>query len=144
MPESAPDPLPISVGSDRRLDAVRPDDPEALGRLLEACRPYLLLVANEKMQSGLQGKVGASDVVQETFLEALRDFQRFQGSTEEELRAWLRRILLNNLADLAIHYAGTAKRDVAREIPLAPPAPGKPGPELESPSDSPSEPAAAP
>src|SRR5262249_32445428 len=143
MPESAPDPLPISVGSDRRLDAVRPDDPEALGRLLEACRPYLLLVANQELQSGLQGKVGASDVVQETFLEALRDFQRFEGSTEEELRAWLRRILLHNLGDLTRRYAETAKRDVAREVPIAAPSPGGPEPGLVSPAESPSKQAAA-
>src|SRR5262249_39046861 len=46
-----------------------------------------------------------------------RDFPRFQGSTEEELLAWLRRLLLNNLADLARQFRG-AMREVDRETPL--------------------------
>jgi RNA polymerase sigma-70 factor (ECF subfamily) len=37
--------------------------------------------------------------VQQTFLEAYRDFPHFAGQTEKELMAWLRRILVRNLAD---------------------------------------------
>jgi RNA polymerase sigma-70 factor (ECF subfamily) len=46
----------------------------------------------------------ASDLVQETLLEAFRDFQHFAGSTEKELVAWLRRILVRNLADQVKHH----------------------------------------
>jgi RNA polymerase sigma-70 factor, ECF subfamily len=66
----------------------------SLGRMLESCRQYLLLVANQELRPELQGKVGASDLVQESFLEAQRDFAGFEGQTEAELLAWLRRILL--------------------------------------------------
>jgi RNA polymerase sigma-70 factor (ECF subfamily) len=89
---------------------------EALGRLLEACRPYLLLVATQELSSDLRSKVGASDLVQDTFLEAQRDFARFRGHTKEELLGWLRRALLHNLANVTRHYRATDKRDVAREI----------------------------
>src|SRR5262249_27693026 len=91
---------------------------EALGQMLEGCRQYLLLVANEELDPDLQDKLGPSDVVQETFLEAQRDFRHFQGKTEQELLAWLRRILLNNLADPHRRYGASGKRDVAREVPL--------------------------
>lgn len=97
---------------------------EALGRMLEGCRQYLLLVANEQLDQDLQNKLGPSDVVQETFLDAQRDFRQFRGGTEEELLAWLRRILLNNLADTRRRYCRAGKRDVAREVPLGD-APGE-------------------
>lgn len=90
----------------------------ALGRVLEVCRVYLLQVANGELESQLRAKIGASDVVQETYLEAQRIFDRFAGRTPEELRAWLRAILLNKLATAARHYRGTAKRQLGREVPI--------------------------
>ena len=104
--------------ADNYLAAARAGDRDALGHALEACRRYLLLVANRQLNSDLQAKGGASDLVQETFLEAQRDFGRFQGTSEDELLAWLRRILLNNAGNFARHYQTTDKRAVAREITL--------------------------
>jgi RNA polymerase sigma-70 factor (ECF subfamily) len=101
------------------LAAARQGSSEALGHLLEACRPYLLQVANDNLAADLQAKQGASDLVQETFLEAQRDFGRFSGLTEGEMLAWLRCILLNNLANLTRHYRNTGKRQVQREVDLA-------------------------
>ena len=73
------------------LPAARAGSREALGQVLEACRPYLLRIANEGVAVDVQAKGGASDLVQETFLEAQRDFARFQGNTEAELLPYLRR-----------------------------------------------------
>jgi RNA polymerase sigma-70 factor (ECF subfamily) len=88
----------------------------ALGRLLEAYRPYLLLVANQELSPELMTKAGASDLVQESFLEAQRDFEGFRGKSESELRAWLRRILLNNIAHLSRLFRDTDKRQLDREV----------------------------
>jgi RNA polymerase sigma-70 factor, ECF subfamily len=63
------------------------------------------------------GKLDPSDVVQQTFLKAQRQRGHFQGHTEAELAAWLRRILAGTLAD-AIRALHRAKRDVARERSL--------------------------
>src|SRR3954471_13867274 len=97
------------------LDAARSGSREALGQLLESCRGYLLIVANGEMDVDLQAKEGASDRVQETFLEAQRDFGQFHGTSEPELLAWLRRLLLNNVANFTRRYRTTAKRSVERE-----------------------------
>lgn len=102
----------------QQLPAARAGSREALGQLLEACRGYLLRIANEGLGTDLQAKGGASDLVQETFLEAHRDFARFHGSTEAELLAWLRCLLLNNVANFARGYRATEKRQVQREVPL--------------------------
>jgi RNA polymerase sigma-70 factor (ECF subfamily) len=90
-----------------------------LGRLLEECRPYLLLVANQELPRGVRGKAGASDLVQDTFLQAQDNFDRFHDDGEAELLAWLRGILLHRAADLRRRYRGTGKRQVTREVPLA-------------------------
>jgi RNA polymerase sigma-70 factor (ECF subfamily) len=101
------------------LPAARAGSREALGQILEACRGYLLHIADQGLAADLRAKGGASDLVQETFLEAQRDFARFHGNTEAELLAWLRCLLLNNAANFARRYRATGKRQVAREVPLA-------------------------
>jgi len=90
---------------------------EALGRLLEMCRHYLLLVANKELPPALWAKVAPSDIVQDSLLEAGRDFPRFDGGSEEELLAWLRGILRNNVANIRRHFEAE-KRQVSREVQL--------------------------
>jgi RNA polymerase sigma-70 factor (ECF subfamily) len=98
------------------LAKVRAGSQEALGQVLETFRAYLLAVACEELDSELRAKVGPSDLVQETFCEAHRDFAAFRGQTEAELLVWLRRVLLNNIANVARRYLGTEKRCLSREI----------------------------
>ncbi len=99
--------------------AARAGDRAALGDVLEAFRHYLLAVARRELDLVLSAKAGASDLVQETFLEAQRDFARFAGMTEADVQAWLRRLLLNNLSNFHRRYRKSAKRSVRREIDLA-------------------------
>ena len=73
------------------LDAARAGSLDALGRSLEVHRTYLLAVAERRLDPDLKSKGGASDLVQETFLEAMCDFEQFQGASPEALRAWLAR-----------------------------------------------------
>jgi RNA polymerase sigma-70 factor (ECF subfamily) len=103
---------------ERWLREARAGSQEALGHLFQLCRHYLLLVANKELDPMFQAKVAASDVVQDSLLEAGRDFLRFRGQTEEELLGWLRSILGHNLANVRRHYQETGKRSVAREVPF--------------------------
>jgi RNA polymerase sigma-70 factor (ECF subfamily) len=102
----------------RWLAAARAGSGEALGQVLETFRAYLLLVADRELDPELRAKGGASDLVQETFLEAHRDFAQFHGASVDDLRAWLRRLLLNNVANFTRDYRQRAKREVGREVPL--------------------------
>jgi RNA polymerase sigma-70 factor (ECF subfamily) len=102
----------------RWLPAARAGSREALGQALDECRGYLLLLAQRELDPALRVKGGASDLVQQTFLEAQQDFDRFQGDTETEWLAWLRRLLLNNLANFARRYRDTGKRQCDREVAL--------------------------
>jgi RNA polymerase sigma-70 factor (ECF subfamily) len=91
---------------------------EALGRLLVLYRNYLHLVARTQIGLPLRARVSASDLVQETFLEAYRDFGQFRGAGEAELVAWLRRILVHNLGRLVQRQVLAQKRTVRREVAL--------------------------
>ena len=129
-------PLDPQAQDNQWLAQARRGSPEALGQVLELCRRYLLQIANAELDSHLQTKLGASDVVQETFLEAQRIFDRFQGDSPDELRAWLRAILLNKMSDQERYYRGTAKRDLAKEVGIGSPGDGLVEPLVPTPTPS--------
>ena len=106
---AAPDGLPD-------LARLAPDP--ALGPRLESYRGYLTVLARMQIGRRLQGKVDPSDMVQETFLHAVRDFAQFRGTSDQELAAWLRQLLAARLADLVRRYCGTQGRDVRLEQAL--------------------------
>ena len=100
------------------LTTARAGSLESLGHALDSCRNYLLRAAQRELDPDLRAKGGASDLVQETFLEAQRDFAQFQGSSEAELRAWLSRLLVNNVHNFTRRFRGTDKRAIDREVAL--------------------------
>jgi RNA polymerase sigma-70 factor (ECF subfamily) len=102
----------------RLIDGARQGDAACRDRLFELCRSYLGFAARAQLETWLKRKVDASDLVQQTLLEAHRDFDRFDGRTEQEWLAWLKRILSHNAADFVRRYRGTAKRQERREIPI--------------------------
>jgi len=104
------------------LQRAQQGDTECRERLFALCRSYLGFVARCQVETWLKRKVDASDLVQQTMLEAHCDFQRFQGGSEKEFLAWLRKILTHNAADFVRCYHGTAKRRAGREIPFRDPA----------------------
>jgi RNA polymerase sigma-70 factor (ECF subfamily) len=108
------------IQSDRAdlLHRAQKGDEGARGALLETYRNYLELLARIEIGRRLQTKVDADDLVQETFLEAHRNFGLFRGREEPEFVAWLRAILATRLADLLRHFLGTQGRDIRRERDL--------------------------
>jgi RNA polymerase sigma-70 factor (ECF subfamily) len=84
------------------------------GSDLEKFRSYLGLLVRRRLDGRLQGKLDGSGVVQQTLLEAHQGFSDFRGSSEGELAAWLRRILIRNLTDEA-RKLDAGKRDLRRE-----------------------------
>jgi RNA polymerase sigma-70 factor (ECF subfamily) len=100
------------------LAAARAGSREGLGQALDQCREFLLEVARGAIGPGLRAKGGASDLVQETFLEAHRRFGQFDGDSTHQLRAWLRSLLLHRAAKLGRRYHCTQKRRLSRERPL--------------------------
>jgi len=104
--------------ADELIRLARQGDAGSRQRLFELCRGYLAVLARARVESSLRAKVDASDLVQQTMLEAHRDFDRFQGESEGEWLAWLRRILAHNAADFIRRYRQTAKRRARLEVPF--------------------------
>jgi RNA polymerase sigma-70 factor (ECF subfamily) len=97
----------------------REGDSGRLGELLECYRRYLSILARVQLGQRLQGKLDASDLVQDVFLEAHRHFPQFAGTTEGQFLAWLRQILAATMANLIRRYLGTQGRDIRLERELA-------------------------
>lgn len=135
----------MSQSSERNVTELirraREGDARCRDELFTLCRGYLGYVARAQVESWLRVKVDASDVVQQTMLEAHRDFDRFSGGSEKEWLGWLRKILAHNVADFVRTYRGTSKRRADREVRFRDPADtglagGAPEPASSEPSPS--------
>lgn len=84
------------------------------GESLEGFRSYLRLLANLQLDKRIQGKVDASDIVQQTMMQAYKAREQFRGENDKQRAAWLRQILARNLLH-ASRDMTRDKRDVRRE-----------------------------
>ena len=98
--------------------AARDGCDDALTEIIARLQGYLLLIANGQMRENLQAKFGASDIVQNSLLDAHKGIDGFKGSTEAEMRAWLKQIVMHNLADEDRRYTTAQSRNVNRERSL--------------------------
>jgi RNA polymerase sigma-70 factor (ECF subfamily) len=112
MTSSATSPFPLGW-----LLRAQGGDPSATGKLLEQYRNYLHLLARTMVGAAMRSRVEPSDIVQETYLDAVRDFPQFRGGSERELMAWLRQILVRNVTDQVRGHLAHG-RDVRREESL--------------------------
>lgn len=99
----------------RLLVSARSGDVEARDELLECCRNYVNVIARTNIETWMRAKVDASDLVQETMLEAYQGFQNFDGTSEAEWLGWLKQILAHNTHDFIRKYRA-AKRDAKLEV----------------------------
>jgi RNA polymerase sigma-70 factor (ECF subfamily) len=101
------------------LVAAKGGSREALGSLFDLARPDLRSFAERSVAADLRTKASGSDLVQDTLLEAQRLLARFDGTTPDQFRAWLRGVLANKVADFHRRYRRTEKRGVGRERKLS-------------------------
>lgn len=107
-----------ATNSQALLGRARHGSKSSLGVLLQQYRNYLVVLASMQIEKRLQPRVSPSDVVQETMLRAHKHFGQFRGTTEQELLAWLRQILVNSLAKFVEQHMLAARRDVRREVSI--------------------------
>ncbi len=87
-------------------------------QLYEAVKPYLLLIANKELVPEIQAKVRGSDLVDETLARAWQKIAQFRGTSQEELMAWTRDMLLKYVHDAKRRYLWTEMRQAGRELSL--------------------------
>lgn len=94
------------------------EEQQRLSDLFGEHRERLRRMAAMRMDPRLQGRVDASDVVQEAYLEA---FHRYADYLREEKMPpflWLRFLTAQKLLVLHRHHLGTKQRDAGREVAL--------------------------
>jgi RNA polymerase sigma-70 factor (ECF subfamily) len=113
-----PEQTPVRMNSEafaRLLREARSGCKTAMGELLELFRPFLLATAQGKLPADMRARVGSSELVQKTFMNAGKEIANFRGVRRAELVAWLRAIL-NNELKAEIRFQKAKKRDLTREV----------------------------
>lgn len=96
--------------------AIRSGDRSELQRLMALYRPRLRAAAEQLIPHPLRVRLDASDLVQDALLQGTAQIEQFQGTTDTEFAAWLKRILQRLIVDRIRHHTSD-KRDIRRELP---------------------------
>jgi RNA polymerase sigma-70 factor (ECF subfamily) len=109
---------PDSEETECLLRQAQAGEPQAFERLFAGHRPYLRRLVELRLDPRLRPRVDASDVVQETHLEALRRLGTYLAQRPLPFRLWLRQIACDCTAKARRQHLGTARRDLGREVAL--------------------------
>jgi len=93
-------------------------DQDAVAALFAIHRERLEQMVRPRMDRRLQGRIDASDVLQETYLEAARRVGEFAREPTTSVYLWLRFLTAQKLVDLARRHLGSKMRDAGQEISL--------------------------
>jgi RNA polymerase sigma-70 factor (ECF subfamily) len=102
----------------RLLQQAHQGNAQALDHVLAAHRDYLRRLIDLHLDARLRGRIDASDVVQETFLEAVRRLPDYMARQPMPFQLWLRQTACQRLIDLRRQHLGAECRTVERERPL--------------------------
>lgn len=84
---------------DELLLRAKAGDERALNLLIARLRHYVKKLALRRLPQRVRVRKDPSDLAQDTLAEGFRDFDRFEGASINELRAYLKRILERNAID---------------------------------------------
>jgi RNA polymerase sigma-70 factor, ECF subfamily len=99
-------------------EGVRLGKSKALGALFERHRPRLRRMVFLRLDRRAQGRIDASDVIQDAFLEATRRLEAYLEDPRMPFYLWLRFLTAQKLLQLHRRHLGAEVRDAGREISL--------------------------
>jgi RNA polymerase sigma-70 factor (ECF subfamily) len=102
----------------RLLGLAQQGNNEAIAKLVDDYRDYLLFIANQGMEPALKTKLGASDVVQQSLVAICQQLPEFRGRSEPEFRGWIRRIVNNHVLNSRRSFQETKQRAIRQEVRL--------------------------
>lgn len=107
-----------STETRRLLAQAAAGEAAAFEQLFSRHRSYLRKVIEMRLDDRMRRRVDASDVLQETQLEATRRLPDYLQRRPMPLRLWLRKTAHERLLKLREHHVLAGKRAVGREAPL--------------------------
>ncbi len=99
------------------IERIKRGDREAFTPLFEKYRPRLAVLVHYRMGARLRDAFEVDDIVQETFLQAYRQFDHFAYQSPGSFFRWLSRITEHVIIDAARHQ-GRDKRNAGERVPL--------------------------
>jgi RNA polymerase sigma-70 factor (ECF subfamily) len=111
----------MSSESDDQLELLRragQGDQQALSTLIGRHRDRLHCMVQVRLDRRIQGRLDASDVLQEVYLEVARSLPQYLNNPSLPFFLWLRSITGRKLQALHRHHLGTTIRDARREVSL--------------------------
>jgi len=90
-------------------------DVRALDRLFERYYARVRRIVRLRMGRDLRRSVDSGDILQDTFIAAVRSFETFEVRDEASLINWLSKLAERQILTAAAHY-GAHKRDKKREV----------------------------
>ena len=107
-----------SSETERLLSAAAQGDNEQWGALLTRHRERLRRMVALRLDRRLQGRIDASDVIQEACLEASARLAEYLKQPTMPFFLWLRFLTSQKLLELHRHHLGVHARDAGREVSL--------------------------
>ncbi len=110
-------PTPTDIATDSPTSTPG-DEKTLLGETLRNIQPRLRRLVQARLDKRLRGRIDASDVVQDGFVEAI---EKLQTGRESKLRIvlWLRLIIKERLQKLHRNHLKTARRDATRDVSMS-------------------------
>jgi len=104
--------------SDSLTRRLREGDPDAAGELFLLWRDRLKRMVRLRLDRRLQGRLDASDVLQEAFLDVQKKAATFADKSDMPAYLWLRLVTAERLLILHRHHLSTQMRDASQEVSL--------------------------
>src|SRR5215468_2844795 len=105
-----------SAETARLLEQARAGDQAAVNELFARHRARLRRMVEMRLDRRLQGRIDASDVIQESFLDAARKLDDYLRDAKLPLFLWLRLVVGERLLKLHRQHLGAQMRDAGREV----------------------------
>src|SRR6476659_6058100 len=102
----------------RLTDRLKAGDPAAVEDLFHRHRDRLRRMVEMRLDRRLQGRIDASDVIQEAHLEVAERLPEYLSDPKLPLFLWLRLVVGERMAKLHRTHLGTQKRDAALEVSI--------------------------
>jgi RNA polymerase sigma-70 factor (ECF subfamily) len=104
--------------TNRLLERLRAGDRGALAELFQRHRDRLRRMVELRMDARLHGRIDASDVLQDGFLDLAKRVESYLNDPRLPVFLWLRLVVSDRLAIVHRRHLGTRMRDAAQEVSL--------------------------
>jgi RNA polymerase sigma-70 factor (ECF subfamily) len=103
---------------DKLVERLRAGDKQVLSELFDMNRDRLKRMIELRLDARLNGRISCSDVLQETYIDAMQRVQHFLKKPDMPFHVWLRLVASQRLVDVHRQHLGAQMRRADHEVHL--------------------------